>query len=140
MKLKFVGALEIGDCICAVYHLQLFDQSTIKVQMEKGTSTTKTWRAEWFSIKSFLNEINDHSRHTFKFKNVATVREMILTICINIGNDHVFPGNFPPSHRAVICLVTYIDKITLENKDGFLWPPTSWIMENECPLTNAIVV
>jgi hypothetical protein len=65
---------------------------------------------------------------------------MILTNCIDIGNDHVFPGKFPPSHRAVICLVSYSDKIALENKDGFLWPPTSWIMKNECPLTKALVL
>ena len=60
--------------------------------------------------------MTNHSSHTFKFKNVATVRETILKNCIDVCKNHVFPGKFPPSHRAVICLVIYSDKIALENK------------------------
>ena len=60
--------------------------------------------------------------------------------CVNVFNNHTFSKKSPPSHKAVICLVTYSDKIALENKDGFLWPLTSCITENECPLTKALVM
>ena len=92
--------------------------------MEGELSDKKTWCAEWFSIESFLMGINDNSRHTFKFNNVATVREMVLPNCLKNGNDRKIPGKFPPGHMAVMYLVTYSEKIELENKDGFLWPPT----------------
>ena len=140
LKLKFEGALEIKDCICAVYHLQVFDQSTIQIQKEKAASSNHTWCAEWFSIKSFLKEMTIHSSLIFKYRNVATVRETIMKNCVDVCNDHVFSSKSPPSHKAVICLVTYSDKIALENKDGFLWPLTSCITENECPLTKALVM
>ena len=78
LKLKFVSALELGDCICAVYHLQVFDQSTIKIQKEKAASSNHAWCAEWFSIKSFLKEMTIHSSLIFKYRNVATMRETIM--------------------------------------------------------------
>ena len=46
MKLKFIGALEIGDCICAVYHLQVLEPSTIKIRIEGELLNEKTWCAE----------------------------------------------------------------------------------------------
>ena len=69
-------------------------------------------------------KINENSSLTFKFTNVAPVREMIPTNCFKNGNEGKISGKFPPCHTTVICLVTYNDKIALENKDGLLWPPT----------------
>ena len=75
--------------------------------------------------------LNDNSRLTFKFNNEVTVREMILTNCLKNGNESKISGKFPPCHMAAIYLVTYSEKIALENKDGFLWPPTGWTMKNK---------
>ena len=54
LKLKFIGALEIGERICAVYYLKLLDPSTVKIYMKEKYLDEKTLCAEWFSIESLF--------------------------------------------------------------------------------------
>ena len=87
-----------------------------------------------FLIKSFLKGIKDSSRLTFKHNNAAMVRETILPSCLKSGNECNISDRFPPCRTTATYPVTYNDKIVLENNDGFLWPPTVWIVKDKCPL------